>query len=70
MTKTIKLTAFLVANQLDIKGIKSFLEIKPFADNITELFYKFDENKYQCYFNFGVVVFTGFTEEELIRLHA
>lgn len=32
MTQTVKLTAFLIANQLDIKGIKSFLDIKPIAD--------------------------------------
>jgi required for meiotic nuclear division protein 1 len=65
MSKTIKLTAFLVANQLEVKGIKAFLEIKASAESSSELFYKFSEDKYQYYFNFGVVVFTGFTEEEM-----
>ena len=60
-----RLTALLVANQLDIKGIKAFLEIKPLADSSAELFYRFNDHKYQCYFNFGVVVFMGFTEEEM-----
>jgi uncharacterized Rmd1/YagE family protein len=65
MSDSIKLTAFLIANQLEVKGIKSFLEIKASAETSTELFYKFSENKYQYYFNFGVVVFAGFTEEEM-----
>lgn len=64
MNTRIRLTAFLIANQLDLKGLKSFLDIKPIADSSSELFYKFNETKYQHYFNFGVVVFTGHTEEE------
>lgn len=64
MSQRIRLTAFLVANQLDLKGLKNFLDIKPNADSSSELFYKFNESKYQHYFNFGVVVFMGHTEEE------
>jgi uncharacterized Rmd1/YagE family protein len=60
-----KLTAFLVANQLDVKGIKSFLEIKPAADSSSELFYSFGSGKHQYYFNYGVIVFSGHTEEEM-----
>jgi uncharacterized Rmd1/YagE family protein len=65
MTQTVKLSAFLVANQLDIKGIKSFLEIKPLADSSSELFYGFGAGKYQQFFNYGVIVFSGYTEEEM-----
>ena len=65
MAETVKLTAFLVANQLDIKGIKSFLDIKPLADSSSELFYGFGAAKFQQYFNYGVIVFTGYTEEEM-----
>jgi uncharacterized Rmd1/YagE family protein len=65
MSKTVKLTAFLVANQLDIKGIKAFLELKTSADSSAELFYKFNDDKHQYYSNFGVIAFTGFTEEEM-----
>lgn len=65
MSKTVKLTAFLVANQLDIKGIKTFLEIKPLADTSSELFYKFTDEKYQYFCNYGVMVFTGYTEDEM-----
>ena len=65
MPQTVKLSAFLVANQLDIKGIKTFLDIKPVADTSSEIFYRFSGDKYQYYFNFGVVVFAGYTEDEM-----
>jgi uncharacterized Rmd1/YagE family protein len=53
-----------VANQLDVKGIRNFLDIKPTAESSSELFYRLDVPRYQYYFNFGVVVFAGFSEEE------
>jgi uncharacterized Rmd1/YagE family protein len=65
MPQTVKITAFLVASQLDIKGIKSFLEIKPLADTPSEIFYSFSGGKYQYYFNYGVIVFVGYTEDEM-----
>ena len=65
MPQTVKLFAFLVANQFDIKGIKTFLDIKPQADTSSELFYRFASDKFQYYFNFGVIVFTGYTEDEM-----
>ncbi|MCI0752125.1 MAG: RMD1 family protein [Flammeovirgaceae bacterium] len=65
MAQTLKLSAFFIANQLDIKGIKSFLDIKPLADSSSELLYGFGGDKYQYYFNYGVVVFSGYTEEEM-----
>src|SRR6478752_9863903 len=65
MPQTVKLSAFLVANQLDIKGIKSFLDIKPLADSSSELYYNFSGGKYQYYFNYGVIVFAGYSEDEM-----
>jgi len=65
MEQTVKLSAFLVANQLDIKGIKSFLDIKPLADSSSELFYSFGAEKYQYFFNYGVIVFAGYSEDEM-----
>jgi uncharacterized Rmd1/YagE family protein len=65
MASIVKLSAFLVANQLDIKGIKAFLEIKPLADTSSELFYGFSGGKYQYYCNYGILVFAGYTEEEM-----
>lgn len=64
MEKTVKLSAILVANQIDIKGLKTFLEIKPTSDSSTELFYSFGEDRYQYYFNYGVIVFSGHSEDE------
>lgn len=65
MIKTVRLSAFLVANQLDIKGVKAFLDIKPLADSSSELFYSFGHEKFQYYFNFGVMVFVGYSDDEM-----
>jgi len=65
MEKKVKLAALLVANQLDLKGIKTFLELKPVADSLYELFYQFGPDKYQYYFNYGVVVFSNHSDEEI-----
>lgn len=65
MTHTVTLCAFWVANQFDLKGIKAFLDIKPIADSSSELFYAFSGEKYQYYFNFGVMVLSGYTEDEM-----
>lgn len=65
MPDNVKVTAFLTANQLDIKGIKSFLDIKPLADSSSEIFYSFTGGKFQYYFNYGVIVFAGYTEDEM-----
>lgn len=65
MIEILKLNAILVANQLDIKNIKAFFELKPLADSSSELFYSFATNKYQYYTNYGVVAFAGYTEEEI-----
>jgi uncharacterized Rmd1/YagE family protein len=65
MTKIVKLTAFLVSNQIDVKGVKAFLDIKPLADSSFELFYGFGDGKYQQFFNYGVIVFAGYNEDEM-----
>jgi uncharacterized Rmd1/YagE family protein len=61
----LKLSAIRIANQLDLKGIKAFLDLKPLADSSSELFYGLAPDKYQYYFNYGVIVFSGHTEEEI-----
>jgi len=65
MPQRVKLSALFVASQLDIKGIKSFLDIKPLADSSSDLFYSFSGGKYQYYFNYGVIVFAGYSEDEM-----
>ena len=62
-----KLSAIRIANQLDLKAIKAFQDLKPLADSSSELFYAVAPDKYQYYFNYGVVVFSGHTEEEMKR---
>ena len=64
MAEIVRLHAFLVSNQIDLKGIKSLYEKKPLADSSSELFYG-SEGKYQYYFNYGVIVFSGYQEEEM-----
>lgn len=63
--KTIKLTALVVANQLDLKGVKTFLDLKTLADSSSELLYRYGGDKYQYYFNYGVIVFSDHSEEEI-----
>lgn len=65
MAEVVKLTAFLVANQIDIKGIKTFLDIRPIADSSSELFYNFSNNKFQYYTNYGTIVFAGYADDEM-----
>ncbi len=64
MAEIIRLHAFLVSNQIDIKGIKSKLQAKPLADSSSELFYS-EGGRYQYYCNYGVIVFSGFLQEEM-----
>jgi required for meiotic nuclear division protein 1 len=65
MEKILKLSAIRVANQLDLKGIKTFFDLKPAADSSSELYYSFGPEKYQYFFNYGVIVFCGYTEDEI-----
>ena len=64
MVEIVKLYAFLVSNQIDLKGIKSVIGRKPLADSSSELFYG-SNGKYEYYFNYGVIVFSGYQEEEM-----
>jgi required for meiotic nuclear division protein 1 len=65
MENKVRLAALLIANQLDLKGIKTFLDLKPQVDSSSELFYSIGPEKYQYYFNYGVVVFSNHSDEEI-----
>ena len=65
LEKTLKLSAIAIANQLDIRGIKSFFKLKPLVYSSTELLHGFENDKYQYYFSYGVVVFASYSEEEI-----
>lgn len=64
MAEIVKLHAFLVSNQIDLKGIKSLYNKKPLADSSSELYYG-GAGKYEYFFNYGVIVFSGYEEEEM-----
>lgn len=65
MENTLHLSALLVASQLDIKAIKANPSGKLLADSSAELFYTQGDLKYEYYCNYGVIVFCGFTEQEM-----
>ena len=70
MAEIVKLHAFLVSNQIDLKGIKTLYEKKPLADSSSELFYG-GAGKYESFFNYGMIVFSGYDEEEMKQaIHA
>ena len=64
MAEIVKLHAFLVSNQIDLKGTKAFIGTKPLADSSSELFYG-GAGKFQYFSNYGVIVFSGYAEEEM-----
>lgn len=64
MSQIVKLHAFLVANQIDLKGIKSRYEKKPLADSSSELLFN-DDGRLQYFSNYGVIVFSGYSEAEM-----
>lgn len=64
MVEIVKLHAFLVSNQIDLKAIKATTEKKPLADSSSELFYGSD-GRYEYFSNYGVIVFAGRHEEDI-----
>lgn len=64
MAETVRLYAFLVSNQIDLKGLKSSFDRKPLADSSSVLFYG-DGSRFQYFSNYGVVVFSGYSEAEM-----
>lgn len=65
MAGHLKISAFVLAAQIDIKKIKSFRKEKPVAESSSELLFVTEGDKYQYYFNYGVIVFCGFQEQEM-----
>ena len=63
--KSVSISALLVANQLDIKGIRSYLDLKAVVDSPTELMISLGDDRFQYFFNYGVIVFSGQSEEEI-----
>jgi len=61
----VSISAILVARQLDIKGIRGFLDVKPAVETPTELLISLGGDRFQYFFNYGVMVFSGHSEEEI-----
>jgi uncharacterized Rmd1/YagE family protein len=59
----VNLHAILVANQIDLKVVKTLVDKKPEADSSFELFYGVN-GRHEHFFNYGVVAFSGYTEDE------
>jgi uncharacterized Rmd1/YagE family protein len=64
MAEIVKLHAFLVSNQIDLKAVKTFVDKKTLADSSSELFFGAG-GRYEYYSNYGVIVFAGYQEEEM-----
>lgn len=63
--KKVQLSAIRVANQLDLKGIKSLFQQRPLADTSSELFYRLSDDKFQYFFNYGVIAFAGYNDSDI-----
>jgi len=64
MPELVKLHAFLISSQIDLKAAKTLIDKRPLADSSSELFYGAD-GRYEHFFNYGVIVFAGYQEEEM-----
>lgn len=60
-----RITAILIAGQLDLRGIKQSFDLKPLVDTSTELLLSTGSNRYHFFFNYGVVVFANYSDEEI-----
>ncbi len=65
MENTLHLSAHMVATHLDIKAIKSHVTDTLIAESSAGLFYTQGPQRFQYFFNYGVIVFCGFSEAEI-----
>jgi uncharacterized Rmd1/YagE family protein len=63
-----KIEAFQVAEQINLKKFKADFTSSPLFYNNSELFYKQEQDKYFYLFNYGVTVFAGLTDLEKSEL--
>src|SRR5438128_2446219 len=59
-----RIFAFLIAKQLDLKGLKNEFPANIFSGTLTDLFYK-DGEKYINILDYGAVAYTGYTNKEM-----
>jgi len=66
----LKIEAFQIAQQINIKRFNADFKQSPVTSNSVELFYHLENNRYFCVFGYGIVVFAGYDDlakSELIR---
>lgn len=61
----LRLIALLVSNQIDSRHLRSNPGGKIVADSSSELMVDFGGGRYQYFFNYGVIVLSGYAEEEI-----
>ena len=58
----LKITAYQIAESIDIKRFKNDFTSKLLSSSSFELFYEYEEKSYLYLFNYGVVIFADFSE--------
>ena len=58
----LKITAYQIAESIDLKQFKSDFKSKLLSSSTFELFYEYEEKSYLYLFNYGVVIFADFSE--------
>lgn len=62
-----KITAFYIAEQLNLKRLKEAYAGSLLAENPSELFYRVDEDRYFYAFDYGAVVFTNMSDTDVSK---
>lgn len=60
----LKITAYQIAESIDLKRLKNDFTSKLLSSTSFELFYEYEEKSYLYVFNYGVVIFADFAEIE------
>src|SRR5690606_11462617 len=64
---TMKITAFYIAEQLQLKHLKAAYAGVLLSENASELFYRVDEDRYFYAFDYGAVVFANMNDTDMSK---
>lgn len=64
----LKITAYQIAESIDLKRFKNDFTSKLLSSSSFELFYEYEEKSYLYIFNYGVVIFADFSEIDESKL--
>ncbi|MTI19959.1 RMD1 family protein [Fulvivirga sp. RKSG066] len=68
MHDIIKVKAYHLKQNIDIKKIKGLIDYEPLFSSNTELFYKISADKFFFIINYGAVVFYNLSVEDIIKI--